>query len=46
MADFQKRLQQRDTELEALRAKVSTPSHELLTGVSMSVNAASCTPVM
>ena len=41
MADFQKSLQQRDSELETQRAKVSTPSHESLTGVSQSVNTAS-----
>ena len=46
MADFQKSLQQRDSELETVRAKVSTSSHESLYGISMSVNTASCTPVM
>ena len=30
VVDFQKSLQQRDSELETLRAKVSTPSHESL----------------
>ena len=34
MADFQKSLQQKDSELETLSAKVSTPSHESLTGIS------------
>ena len=46
MADFQKSLQQRDSELETRREKVSTPSHESLTGISQSVNTASATPVM
>ena len=32
MADFQKTLQQRDSELQTLRAKVSIPSHESVTG--------------
>ena len=32
MADFQKTLQQRDSELETLRGKVSIPSLESVTG--------------
>ena len=45
VADFQKTLQQRDSELETLRSKVGPPSLDSLPPNSQCMNTASCTPV-